>query len=42
MTGCGQRPRETDGAPDAKEINVPADNEQRIGGAQRHELMRCS
>jgi hypothetical protein len=32
MTGCGQRPRETERACDAKEINVPADDEQRIDG----------
>jgi hypothetical protein len=40
MTGCGQRPRETERAPDPKEINVPARNEQRIGRSQRHGLVR--
>ena len=35
MTGCGQRPRETERAPDAKEINMPADNKQRVS------LARC-
>jgi hypothetical protein len=39
MTGCDQRPRETDRAPDAKEINVPADDEQRIGGGERRNSM---
>jgi hypothetical protein len=39
MTGCGQRPRETERAPDPKEINVPARNEQRIGSVQRHGLL---
>lgn len=39
MTGCGQRPRETERAPDPKEINVPARNEQRIGRVQRHGLL---
>jgi hypothetical protein len=33
MTGCGQRPRETERASNTKEINVPADDEQRIGGS---------
>jgi hypothetical protein len=36
MTGCDQRPRETERAPDPKEINVPARNEQRIGGFHDH------
>jgi len=40
MTGCGQRPRETERAPDPKEINVPARNEQRVGRSQRHGLVR--
>jgi hypothetical protein len=31
MTGCGQRPRETERAPDPEEINVPTHDEQRIG-----------
>jgi hypothetical protein len=31
MTGCGQRPRETERASDPEEINVPAHDEQRIG-----------
>jgi hypothetical protein len=30
MTGCGQRPQETERAPDPEEINVPADNQQRV------------
>jgi len=37
MTGCGQRPRETERAPDAKEIDVPADDEQWIGGGEPRE-----
>jgi hypothetical protein len=40
MTGCGQRPRETERAPDAKEINVPADDKQRVGRAQRRRRAR--
>ena len=39
MTGCGQRPRVTERACDAKEIDVPADDEQRIGGGERRGSM---
>jgi hypothetical protein len=35
MTGCGQRPRQTERACDAKEIDVPAGDEQRISGGER-------
>jgi hypothetical protein len=37
MTGCGQRPRATERAPDSEEINVPADDEQRIGAGEGRE-----
>jgi len=40
MTGCGQRPRETERAPDPEEINMPADNKQRVSLARRHEVAR--
>jgi hypothetical protein len=39
MTGCVQRPRQTERACDAKEIDVPADDEQRIGGGERRSSM---
>jgi hypothetical protein len=39
MTGCGQRPRETERARDAKEIDVPADDQKRIGGGERRSDM---
>jgi hypothetical protein len=34
LTGWDQRPRETQRAPDPKEINMPAGNQKRIGGAE--------
>jgi hypothetical protein len=39
MTGCGQRRRETERACDAEEIDVPADDEQRISGGERRSSM---
>jgi hypothetical protein len=40
MTGCGERPPETEGTPDPEKVDVPAGDKERVGRAQRGRTTR--